>query len=50
MIAGLANSTKDPLAIRKLTECDEAMAMASGLSLRGASGEWDRDSGGDADA
>lgn len=33
MIAGLANSTKDPLAIRKLTECDEAMAMASGLSL-----------------
>ncbi len=33
MIAALADSTKDPLAIRKLQECDEAMALASGLSV-----------------
>ncbi len=33
MIADLADKTKDPLAIRKLEECDEAMALASGLSL-----------------
>ena len=33
MIAALADSTKDPLAVRKLEECDEAMALASGLSL-----------------
>jgi LmbE family N-acetylglucosaminyl deacetylase len=33
MIAGLADSTKDPLAVRKLKELDETMALASGLSL-----------------
>ncbi len=33
MIAALSDSTKDPLAARKLEELDEAMALASGLSL-----------------
>ena len=33
MIADLADKTKDPLAVRKLQECDEAMALASGLAL-----------------
>jgi LmbE family N-acetylglucosaminyl deacetylase len=33
MILALADSTKDPLAIRKLQELDETMALASGLSL-----------------
>jgi LmbE family N-acetylglucosaminyl deacetylase len=38
MIAALldktpAGSNKDPLVVRKLEECDEAMALASGLSL-----------------
>ncbi len=33
MIASLADSTKDPLAARKLEEIDEAMALTSGLSL-----------------
>lgn len=33
MIAALADKTKDPWAIRKLDECDEAMALASGLAL-----------------
>ena len=33
MIADLADKTKDPLAVRKLEECDESMALASGLSL-----------------
>lgn len=33
MIAAIAGSTKDPLAIRKLQECDDAIALASGLSV-----------------
>jgi LmbE family N-acetylglucosaminyl deacetylase len=33
MMAALADSTKDPLATRKLQELDETMALASGLSL-----------------
>jgi len=33
VIAALADSTKDPLAARKLQELDETMALASGLSL-----------------
>ncbi len=33
MIAALVESTKDPLAGRKLQELDETMALASGLSL-----------------
>jgi LmbE family N-acetylglucosaminyl deacetylase len=33
MMAALADSTKDPLAVRKLQELDEAMALASGLSV-----------------
>ncbi len=33
MIAALADKTRDPWAIRKLDECDEAMALASGLAL-----------------
>ena len=33
LIAALADSTKDPLAVRKLAEADEAIALASGLSF-----------------
>ena len=33
MIAGLAQNSKEPLVARKLQELDEAMALASGLSL-----------------
>jgi LmbE family N-acetylglucosaminyl deacetylase len=33
LIAALADSTKDPLAVRKLQELDETMALTSGLSL-----------------
>ncbi len=33
LMAALADSTKDPLAKRKLQELDETMALASGLSL-----------------
>ena len=36
-VAGLASSTKDPLAIRKLQEIEEAMATVSGLSLEAQS-------------
>src|SRR5580704_366399 len=33
MIADLADKTKDPLAVRKLEECDEAIALASGVTV-----------------
>jgi LmbE family N-acetylglucosaminyl deacetylase len=36
-IAALANTTKDPLAVRKLQEVEEAMALVSGLSLEAQS-------------
>lgn len=34
MIASLANASKDAWVARKLEECDEAMALASGLSVQ----------------
>jgi LmbE family N-acetylglucosaminyl deacetylase len=36
-IAALANTTKDPLAVRKLHEVEETMALAGGLSLEAQS-------------